>query len=239
MLITPQQLAAAYTIASSVFDGKLRQEAGVKELLTDHGLNINSGRDFIRQYRSLIYGEVFKRTMSAPQMEYFLSHILQDRGRTAAETALSAAWKHVQYYEAIRSVKLRSFRSVLVSFKSHLPEPRSILESEAQFEASVTQSIRDTASARKSRLQHAKKMPEAYFATTKVYIRNPDVAAEALLRANGKCEECKKPAPFIRRASGTPYLEVHHMIHLSDGGEDSVENVLALCPNCHRQKHFA
>ncbi|OOL15317.1 hypothetical protein BXQ27_32765, partial [Klebsiella aerogenes] len=25
---------------------------------------------------------------------------------------------------------------------------------------------------------------------------------------------------------------------LSNGGEDSVENAIALCPNCHRQAHF-
>ncbi|WP_163591073.1 HNH endonuclease, partial [Klebsiella variicola] len=37
---------------------------------------------------------------------------------------------------------------------------------------------------------------------------------------------------------GTPFLEVHHIEWLSNGGEDSVENAIALCPNCHRQAHF-
>ena len=69
-------------------------------------------------------------------------------------------------------------------------------------------------------------------------MRNPDVVVEALLRANGVCERCKKPAPFARRSDGTPYLEVHHRIPLAVGGEDTVENAIALCPNCHRAAHY-
>ncbi|MGB4922720.1 MAG: HNH endonuclease signature motif containing protein, partial [Candidatus Nitrotoga sp.] len=35
-----------------------------------------------------------------------------------------------------------------------------------------------------------------------------------------------------------PYLEVHHKMQLAKGGEDTVENALGLCPNCHRYSHF-
>lgn len=43
--------------------------------------------------------------------------------------------------------------------------------------------------------------------------------------------------PF-RRLDGEIFLEVHHIIPLSEGGEDTVANAEALCPNCHREKHF-
>ncbi|MFL9918022.1 HNH endonuclease signature motif containing protein [Paraburkholderia fungorum] len=59
---------------------------------------------------------------------------------------------------------------------------------------------------------------------------------EVLLRADGTCEGCGQSAPF-QRADGTPYLEVHHRRRLADGGEDTVENAIALCPNCHRERH--
>ena len=71
-----------------------------------------------------------------------------------------------------------------------------------------------------------------------VFKRNPDVIAEVLERASGKCEYCNKPAPFKRASDGTPYLEVHHEIFLSQGGDDSVDNAVALCPNCHKEAHF-
>ncbi len=41
------------------------------------------------------------------------------------------------------------------------------------------------------------------------------------------------------RDDGTPFLEVHHVAPLSDGGSDRQENALACCPNCHRAFHFA
>lgn len=102
----------------------------------------------------------------------------------------------------------------------------------------VQQSIRDTTAARRERLDRANKVPIVVFAITKYYFRNPDVVAEVLHRSNGKCEYCKKPAPFNRRTDESPYLEVHHKVQLSSGGEDTVENALALCPNCHREQHF-
>jgi 5-methylcytosine-specific restriction protein A len=33
-------------------------------------------------------------------------------------------------------------------------------------------------------------------------------------------------------------LETHHIIPLSEEGEDIEENVIALCPNDHRRAHF-
>ena len=71
---------------------------------------------------------------------------------------------------------------------------------------------------------------------TSVYVRNAAVADEARKRAGGVCQLCRKPAPF-NDAGGEPYLECHHIIWLSDGGEDSAGNTVALCPNCHRKMH--
>jgi 5-methylcytosine-specific restriction protein A len=75
-------------------------------------------------------------------------------------------------------------------------------------------------------------------ATVAVYERNADVIAEVLLRANGTCERCGNSAPFLRKSDGSPYLEVHHKVRLADGGDDTVENAIAICPNCHRRAHF-
>ena len=58
----------------------------------------------------------------------------------------------------------------------------------------------------------------------------------ALLRANGICELCEKKAPFNKK-DGSPFLEVHHIDFLSNRGDDTIENVSALCPNCHRKMH--
>lgn len=72
---------------------------------------------------------------------------------------------------------------------------------------------------------------------TTVYYRDPVIAAAVKERANGKCDLCGQPAPF-NNANGLPYLEEHHLSRLADGGDDSIDNAVALCPNCHRKMHI-
>jgi 5-methylcytosine-specific restriction protein A len=68
--------------------------------------------------------------------------------------------------------------------------------------------------------------------------RDLQVKAWVLDRAAGACEACSEPAPFVG-TNGFPFLEVHHMRHLADGGSDSHTNAIAICPNCHRRLHHS
>ncbi|QYJ98627.1 HNH endonuclease [Shewanella alkalitolerans] len=69
-----------------------------------------------------------------------------------------------------------------------------------------------------------------------VYERDVRVAAQTLLLAGGMCELCEKPT-FLK-TNGKPFLEVHHVLPLSNGGSDTITNTAALCPNCHKELHF-
>lgn len=102
----------------------------------------------------------------------------------------------------------------------------------------IAQSLTLSSEARKARLESAPKNPEPIQVISRAFRRNADVIAEVLFRANGSCEGCHSKAPFLRASDESPYLEVHHRIMLAHGGEDTVENAFALCPNCHRQTHF-
>jgi 5-methylcytosine-specific restriction protein A len=68
------------------------------------------------------------------------------------------------------------------------------------------------------------------------YRRSEIVKQYALRVADGVCQGCGKDAPFTD-ANGDPFLEVHHLHRRSDGGADHPDNVIALCPNCHRRVH--
>ena len=70
-----------------------------------------------------------------------------------------------------------------------------------------------------------------------VFARDRFVSELAKRRAQGKCELCKKMAPF-NNAAGEPYLESHHINWLAHGGSDTIDNTVALCPNCHRKMHI-
>lgn len=70
-----------------------------------------------------------------------------------------------------------------------------------------------------------------------VILRSMAVRRYALARANGVCEACNRPSPFIS-ADGNPFLEVHHIDRLADGGPDRPDQVAGVCPNCHRRCHY-
>lgn len=73
--------------------------------------------------------------------------------------------------------------------------------------------------------------------TSNVYERDLYVAELVKINAKGICQLCENRAPF-RKRNGDPYLEVHHIEWLSDGGKDIIENTTALCPNCHKKMHI-
>jgi len=109
---------------------------------------------------------------------------------------------------------------------------------EQELEAQVARSLALSPAERKKRLIKASRIPKKKQIISQEYYRNPDVIAEVLLRAKGQCEQCGASAPFTRASDGSPYLEVHHRVWLSAGGEDTVENAMAVCPDCHREKHY-
>ena len=74
---------------------------------------------------------------------------------------------------------------------------------------------------------------------SEVYYRDPNKKALVLARAKGLCEnsECINKAPFLNEKKEV-FLESHHIISLSEQGKDTLDNMIALCPNCHREAHY-
>lgn len=73
-------------------------------------------------------------------------------------------------------------------------------------------------------------------ARTVLRARSQVVKAYVLRRAAGICELTGEPAPFLTR-DREPYLEVHHIRRLSDGGLDHPVNCAAISPTAHREIH--
>lgn len=73
--------------------------------------------------------------------------------------------------------------------------------------------------------------------TATQYYRDKYISGYVKHLAKGHCQLCGGIAPFLDK-DGEPYLECHHIKWLSEGGEDSIENAVALCPNCHKKMHI-
>jgi hypothetical protein len=70
------------------------------------------------------------------------------------------------------------------------------------------------------------------------FVRDFYIVAAALLRADGSCEMPNCTSALFERDDDRPYLEVHHVMPLGEGGDDTLINAAALCPSCHRELHY-
>ncbi len=70
------------------------------------------------------------------------------------------------------------------------------------------------------------------------YVRNVTWARKARETFGCYCmfDACKNS--FLRE-DGTPYIEVHHIVPLFEGGEDSLPNLSVLCAHHHKMAHFS
>lgn len=78
--------------------------------------------------------------------------------------------------------------------------------------------------------------PERRNSKSSYIVRDPEVRRSVIKRANGRCEFCG--AEGFERDDGSRFVEAHHIIHLAKQGPDTLENVIGLCPNHHREAHF-
>ena len=77
------------------------------------------------------------------------------------------------------------------------------------------------------------------------FARNPKIGRLALQNAEYKCELDSSHITFSSKSTGKPFLEVHHLVPMEKQGDfpkvslDVPDNIIALCPNCHRKIHLA
>lgn len=74
--------------------------------------------------------------------------------------------------------------------------------------------------------------------------RDGSIAKEAIVLANYTCEIDAAHTTFISSVTGENYVEAHHLIPINqqmnfEYSLDVPGNIVALCPNCHREIHHA
>ena len=76
--------------------------------------------------------------------------------------------------------------------------------------------------------------------------RDSSIGVLAIMNSEYRCEYDESHQTFISKKSGKPYMEAHHLIPVSQSqyiwkkkhaNVDCIENIVSLCPNCHRAIH--
>jgi 5-methylcytosine-specific restriction protein A len=82
----------------------------------------------------------------------------------------------------------------------------------------------------------------------KRYSKNPLVGKIAIKNADYKCENNSLHETFISYRTKNQFMEAHHLIPINQQDNmwdkfnvnvDCIENIISLCPNCHRAIHYA
>ncbi len=238
MKITNKQIQETYIQGKRVYSNEISLTEASNIIAKATGMNEGSAYGYINIFMKIMQGAGYTRTINSYGTDYYLKNIKKDFGVEVFLTAIASIKKHLKYYEGVGKSSQPKIHNILKKHTEEIALSSIFNEISNNLRGQTLLSLSDNSEIRKSRLKVATKKPRELEVKTKVYIRNPDVVAEVLNRANGICEKCNSHAPFKRAKDNTPYLEVHHKIHLANGGDDTIENTLALCPNCHRELHY-
>ncbi len=231
------EVKAAYSLATQVARGKLTDLEAATELHNNHGMNFSSAWAYVRKRREMLAGERYTRTMNIAATRYFLEQILADEGQNGLTNALASVRRHAAYYSEQGKSSLPSIIGLVEEFEDALKSDDNT-DGVVNWDESILKSYLLSEKARKRKLPPTGHKPHKTTVMTVQFVRNAHVVAARLHHAGGFCEDCGKAAPFLRKSNGLPFLEVHHNVTLAGGGEDTFENAIALCPNCHRRCHF-
>lgn len=228
------------------------------EDMTGVHLSLNQG---YQQYFDSFADDEISRRKSASVARTLSSKLTMPAGFVAGEIDLRANSSLGKGYEA-GSILSRyypstdSFSSLSEDFCALLGTYRDLTKIEgtltaidvpvtdADFQATVNKRSKSSTKLPKPHAGPLEKPPEAKSSRGGGWRRDATMAAWALRNADFKCEIDAHHATFISRASGVPFIEAHHLVPLQRQKDfpyslDVPENIVALCPTCHRRIHHA
>ena len=236
MTLSSAQIRALCDLGQLRIDGGISASEAADRLQKESGVNRSSAYYYVDAMRQMHLGEMFPRSISAPIADAFVDHFSAVGGLAAAARALKSLRGYIEAYEGHRGGTLHKMRAVVERHESVMARVSATVI-EPDFDLEVAR-LRADPEARARLLPVSGHRPARTTTSVTVFVRSAAVVAAVLERAEGICEICRQPAPFIRKTDGSAYLEIHHLVTLAEGGEDTVENVVAACPNCHRQSHY-
>ncbi len=219
MKITPAQYEAAYKLGRRVYTGEITFRAAADKL-ERIGLNRTSASFYITNLKHLLNGTLYQRAMSVDSTEKYFEWIQRDYGEAGIRTAVRALRLHIPYFKQSSPSPMIGHVRVLKKYQvvEHgEPENRTALDDLLDRPEGNT-------------------APDRGKVTGYAYKRDQRVRNYVVQRANGKCEYCGQGAFILPDGSG--YVEAHHIIALASDGCDTVDNVIGLCPNHHREAHY-
>jgi 5-methylcytosine-specific restriction protein A len=222
----------AFKIANDVYNGRMSHTEGRNWLATHCGFNGSTAADLIADFRYMMNGESFERKLNRFYADYFLQQIYELYGAGGLDNALKALAQHVHYYEGQSKTTMHVMRQLMIRYRELLLTTREDLLEQQIIEREVGESPR-------TRLELMAK------------IRSLEISEQLMVEINGlalrrknwiialikqlrehRCQVC---GAQIRTKDGGYYIEAAHITAKAEEGNETLDNILILCPNHHKE----
>ncbi|WP_197713337.1 HNH endonuclease [Moritella yayanosii] len=223
MKIELDSIKHVYELAKQVhFSGMPRGEA-IKTSIENGWMGKGSTQDYIQNFKYLMNGFVYKRTMNLAGTEFFLRQILNDFGMASFTKSLRLVSEHVTYYNSLghgRQVQTQKLvEDLIIEFSINIDE--HIFPDEID-DASIVEG-----------------------AKTKVlvntYERSRKARSLCIEHYGVSCFVCDFNFENTYGSIGTGFIHVHHILDIAEIGKEyivePIKDLRPVCPNCHSMLH--
>ncbi len=223
MKITEESVLQIYDLAREVYEERLSRKEAVELAVKNQIMGKGSAQDYIQNYRYIMDGFVYKRTMNLKGTRIYLEKIYSDFGIQKLRQALDVVASHVAYYNALGYGKQVQTQALV----DELLEKYQIDSQGISYPDDIGSEVLT---------EGAKKQ-----ITVNAYERNPKARTQCIEHYGSRCYVCGFDFHENYGDLGTGYIHVHHEVDLAQIGEtytvDPVKDLKPVCPNCHAMLH--
>lgn len=222
----------ALKVANDVYHGKMTYTEGYRWLETNCGFNGSSAADLINNFRYLMNGQSFERKLNRYYANYFLGQIYQMYGTAGLQNALDSLAQHVHYYEDISKSNMQAMREIMYRYSEIVGSGREDLL-EQQIIGGEVKAALSTPGELLMRIQALETTEQEIVEWKGLSFKRKNwiIALIKELRDH-RCQVC---GIQIRTKSGGYYIEAAHITAKAAGGAETLDNILVLCPNHHKE----
>jgi len=221
----------AYKVTKKYIDKKVDlslKEA--KQLIAGNG-NHNTANYHIYGIKGLLTGEKFTSKLTEESLDFYISLINREFGLVGFKKAVVALEKNLIYRVENLKEKSVSFRK----FYNKYYEKLKLLEDKIE-QAEILQKIEKENPTKESLIEYFNNLkpstPKKVNINGTTYKRDNVTVANLKKLRDFTCQICSTK---IQKEDGSFYIEAAHIKAKKDKGEESLENILILCPNHHKE----
>ena len=216
MKISTTMIEQVYIYAREIYNNNIEVDQAVKLLVNDYKWAEGSARGYINVYNNIRNGEKYTWTINGNATDYYLKNIYKDDGYNALQIALKSVKLHIDYQENIQTIN--NIIEIYEKFKNVVNIDKDI---QTVF-AEIDEYIKNIE-------------PERRDVEYNKLIRNDTHIVRWLKEQfNNRCQFPNCTAKIMTK-SGEYYVEVAHITPVAEGGMSTLNNLLVLCPNHHKE----